>query len=163
MWRLTNQNFWLDGGHHFWYLATLLLKVRFDWYTSSWTCRTTPHPWSRYPPGQFFGQDESRGSFWATFTISTLIPDHSFMLKSYRVVGWWGGGVVVAHVILVSAQVLLVLILVLWTLGLRTRAWQLEPFFLFISVWTLVMFFFLSVEHIVTLHSTARCRKLVSI
>ena len=44
------------------------------------------------------------------------------MLKSYGV----GGGVVVvvvvAHVILVSAQVLLVLTLGLWTLGLRTRA-----------------------------------------
>ena len=44
------------------------------------------------------------------------------MLKSYGV----GGGVVVvvvvAHVILVSAQVLLVLTLGLWTLGLQTRA-----------------------------------------
>ena len=35
------------------------------------------------------------------------------MLKSYGVV---------AHVIIVSAQVLLVLTLGLWTLGLRTRA-----------------------------------------
>ena len=39
------------------------------------------------------------------------------MLKSYRVVGWWGGGVV-AHVILVLAQVLWVFTLGLWTLGL---------------------------------------------
>jgi len=37
------------------------------------------------------------------------------MLKSW-------GVVVVAHVILVSAQVLLVLTLGLWTLGLRTQA-----------------------------------------
>ena len=44
------------------------------------------------------------------------------MVKSYRVVGWWGG--VVAHVILVSAQVLLVLTLGLWTsdLGLTMSA-----------------------------------------
>ena len=39
------------------------------------------------------------------------------MLKIY---GW------VAHVIIVSAQVLSVLTLGLWTLGLRTRAWQLD-------------------------------------
>ena len=38
------------------------------------------------------------------------------------VVGWWGGVGLVAHVILVSAQVLLVLTLGLWTLGLRTWA-----------------------------------------
>ena len=39
----------------------------------------------------------------------------------------WGHSV--AHVILVSAQVLLVLTFGLWTLGLRTRAWQyhIEP------------------------------------
>ena len=45
------------------------------------------------------------------------------MLKSYRVVGGWGGVVVVAHVILVSAQVLLVLSLGLWTsdLGLTNK------------------------------------------
>ena len=36
-------------------------------------------------------------------------------------------GVVVAHMILVSAQVLLVLTLRLWTLGLQTRAWQFFP------------------------------------
>ena len=36
-----------------------------------------------------------------------------------KVMGWW---VVVAHVILVSAQVPLFLTLGLWTLGLRTRA-----------------------------------------
>ena len=58
----------------------------------------------------------------AIFTFGTLLPEPSFMLKSYGV----GGGVVVvvvvAHVILVSAQVLLVLNLGLWTLGLRTRA-----------------------------------------
>ena len=45
------------------------------------------------------------------------------MLKSY---GWdgggGGGGGVVAHMILVSAQVPLVLTLGLWTLGLRTWA-----------------------------------------
>ena len=42
------------------------------------------------------------------------------MLKSY---GWWGGvGWVVAHEILVSAQVPLVLTLGLWTLGLRTHS-----------------------------------------
>ena len=35
------------------------------------------------------------------------------------------GGGVVAYVIIVSAQVPLVLTLGLWTLGLRTRAWQL--------------------------------------
>ena len=33
-------------------------------------------------------------------TNSTFLPEHSFMLKSYR---WWGGGVVVAHKILLSA------------------------------------------------------------
>ena len=38
-----------------------------------------------------------------------------------KVIGW-GGGVVVAHGILVSAQVPLVLTLGLWTLGLRTWA-----------------------------------------
>ena len=36
------------------------------------------------------------------------------MLKSYRV-GWWGG--VVAHAILMSAQVLLVVTLGLWDFG----------------------------------------------
>ena len=77
--------------------------------------------WAIVKLDQFFGLDESRGSFWATFTFSTFLPEHSFMLKSYRV-GW--GGVVVAHVILVSAQVPLVLTLGLWTLGLRTWAWQ---------------------------------------
>ncbi len=40
------------------------------------------------------------------------------MLESYGV----GGVVWVAHVIIESAQVLLVLTLGLWTLGLRTRA-----------------------------------------
>ena len=35
-----------------------------------------------------FWLDESRGSFLATFTISTFLPEHSFMLKSYG----WGGG-----------------------------------------------------------------------
>ena len=39
-------------------------------------------------------------------------------LSTARLVGW------VAHVILVSAQVLLVLTLGLWTMGLRTWAWQ---------------------------------------
>ena len=63
--------------------------------------------------------DETRGSFWVTFTFCTFLPEHSFMLKSWG----WGGGVV-AHVIIVSAQVLLILTLGLWTLGLRTRAWQ---------------------------------------
>ena len=43
--------------------------------------------------------------------------EHSNMLKSYRVVV-----VVVAHGILVSAQVPLALTLGLWTLGLRTWA-----------------------------------------
>ena len=76
-----------------------------------------------------FWLDESRGSFWATFTIRTFLPEHSFMLKSYR----WGGWV--AHMILVSAQVPLVLTLGLWTLGLWTLglwtwAWQ---FFIFIN------------------------------
>ena len=70
------------------------------------------------------------------------------MLKSWGwgggVVGWWGGGGgggvggggmgwggvggwggVVAHVIIVSAQVLLVLTLGLWTLGLRTDNFRL--------------------------------------
>ena len=55
---------------------------------------------------------KSRGSICATFTISTFLPEHSFMLKSYGV-----GGGLVAHMILGSAQVLLVL-----TLGLQTRA-----------------------------------------
>ena len=36
-----------------------------------------------------FWLDESRGSFWATFTNSTFLPEHSFILKSY---GWVGGG-----------------------------------------------------------------------
>ena len=31
------------------------------------------------------------GVIQATFTISTSLPEHSFMLKSYRV-GWGGGG-----------------------------------------------------------------------
>ena len=64
----------------------------------------------RCPPGKFFWLDESRGSFLVTFTISTFLPEHLFMLKSWGV-GWW----VVAHVILVSAQVLLVLTFGLWT------------------------------------------------
>ena len=49
------------------------------------------------------------------------------MLKSYGwVVGWWGGGVV-AHVILVSAQVLTVLTLGLWTLDLGLTIGGVEP------------------------------------
>ena len=55
-------------------------------------CRTTPCPWSPCPPGQFFWQVKSRGSFWATITISTFLPELSFMLKSYRVVVVVGGG-----------------------------------------------------------------------
>ena len=49
-----------------------------------------------------FWLDGSRGSFYGFFTISTLLLEHSFMLKSY----WWvvGGGMV-AHVIIVSAPV----------------------------------------------------------
>ena len=55
-----------------WYLATLLLKVRVDRKTSSWTCRTTPCPWSCCP---------------------LLIGFHfiSFLLAGWAK-GWWGGG-----------------------------------------------------------------------
>ena len=54
-------------------------------------------------PGQFW-LDESQGSFQATF----ILLAHSFLLKSY----WWGEVVrSVAHVILVSAQVISVLTL----------------------------------------------------
>ena len=72
----------MDQGHHSWYLSTLLLKVWVDW--------------SCGPPGPFLWLDESRGSFLATFTISTFSPEHSFMVKSYGVV---------AHVIIVTASV----------------------------------------------------------
>ena len=108
---LTSQ--FLNLGHlidTLWYLATLLLKVRVN-HQTSWTCRTTPCLWSRCPPGQFFWLGESRGSFWDTFTISTFLPEHSFMLKSYRWVGW-----VVAHKTLLSAPV--PIRIGIWGLGL---------------------------------------------
>ncbi len=37
---------------------------------------------------------ESRGSFWAIFTLSTFLPEHSFMLKSW---GWVHAG---SHVVM---------------------------------------------------------------
>ena len=101
---------WMSQGGH---SEPLLLLALFYWCTSSWTCRTTPTPWSHCPPGQFFGLDESRGSFWATFTFSTFLPEHSFLLKSYRwemsrrLCGEWAGGYVVgwvAHGILLSPK-----------------------------------------------------------
>ena len=52
--------------------------------------------------------DESMGSFWATFTFSTFLPEHSFMLKSL----WFDFSVSPSP---------LVLTLGLWTSGLRTR------------------------------------------
>ena len=103
-----------QGGHS----KPLLLLALFYWWTSSWTCRTTPRPWSRCPPGQFFWLDETRVSFWATFIFSTFLPEHSFMLKSYRWGGWVSGVGWVAHGILVSSQVPSFLTLGLWTLGL---------------------------------------------
>ena len=36
--------------------------------------------WSTW---SIFSLDESRGSFWGTFTISTYLPEHSFILKGY--------------------------------------------------------------------------------
>ena len=75
---------WMSQGGHY---EPLLLLALFYWCTSSWTCRTTPCPWSRCPPGQFFWLDELRESFWTTFTFSTFLLEHSFRLKSYR----WGG------------------------------------------------------------------------
>ena len=103
---------WMSQGGHY---EPLLLLALFYWWTSSWTCRTTPRPWSRCPPGQFFWLDESRGSFWATFTFSTFLPEHSFMLKSYRWVGWGGVGGPWDFIV---TQVPLVLTLGLWDLGL---------------------------------------------
>ena len=78
----------MDQGDQSWYQTILLLKVRVDWYTSSWTCRTTPHPWSCCPPGQYLWLDESGGSFWATFAISTFFTRallHDLKLGG----GWW--------------------------------------------------------------------------
>ena len=43
---------------------------------------TTSQPWSRYPPDQSFVLDRSWGSFSDIFTISTFLPEHSFMVKS---------------------------------------------------------------------------------
>ena len=70
---------------------------------------------------KFFGVDGYMGSFWNTFTISTFLPEHPFMLKSYGLEGTFLlivlfyqstpscfkviGGVVVAHKILLSAPV----------------------------------------------------------
>ena len=67
-----------------------------------------------------FWLDESMGSFWAIFIFCTFLPEHSFMLKSYWWVGW--GGVVVAHVIIVSAQSKE---LGFWFFRLRVRIWGL--------------------------------------
>ena len=72
------------------------------------------HSWSPATlPPSFFWLDELRGSFLVTFTISTFYRSTSKCLKVIS------GGGVVAHVILVSAQVLT---LGLWTLGLETLA-----------------------------------------
>ena len=59
----------------------------------------------------------SQGDHSETLLLLTLF--YQSTPSCLKVRGWWW---VVAHVILVSAQVLLVLTLGLWTLGLRTRA-----------------------------------------
>ena len=98
---------------HSWYLATLLLKVRVDKLLLEHV--GLPHVLDlAVHLVNFFGWMSQGGhSERATFTISTLLPEHSFMIKSYQ---WWGGGLV-AHVILVSAQVLWVLT---WGFGLAS-------------------------------------------
>ena len=58
------------------------------------------------------------GSSQDILTISTFLLEHSFMLKSYRVGGWW-----VAYKILLSAQSPG---FGTWDLGIGDRAWQFE-------------------------------------
>ena len=66
----------------------------------------------RCPPGQFFGWISQGGHSEPLLLLSLFYQSTPSCLK---VRGGWGGGVV-AHVILVLAQVLLILTLGLWTL-----------------------------------------------
>ena len=79
-------SWFLNLGHlidTLWYLAALLLKVLLKHVE-------LPHVLDLLSTWSFFWLDESRGSFGDIFTISTFLPEHSFMLKSYQVGGVGG-------------------------------------------------------------------------
>ena len=65
----------------------------------------------------FFGQMSQGGN---SEPLLLLALSYQSTPSCLKVMGWWG--VVVAHVIIVSAQGTLILTLGLCTLGLRTRA-----------------------------------------
>ena len=89
----------MDQGHHSWYLASLLLKVKIEHVGLTHVLDLAVHLVN------FFGWMSQGGHSEPLLQIALFYQSTPSWLKVMGwVVGWW-----VAHVILVSAQVLLVL------------------------------------------------------